>query len=192
LKRAVWRDGWWCRARRVRSPNFEARPAGSAVTLAIVHSISLPPGQYGGPQVEHLFTNRLDPAAHPYFEPLHGVRLSAHFFIRRDGAVVQFVSCDQRAWHAGASRWRGRDNCNDYSIGIELEGLEGERFERAQYRALVRLLHALALRYPLVDVAGHEHVAPGRKADPGARFEWPRLTRALGRRVAVATVPRTD
>ena len=179
MRRAVWRDGWWCHAARVRSPNCGARPAGSAATLAIVHSISLPPGLYGGPQVERFFTNRLDPAAHPYFEQLRGVRVSAHFFIRRDGRVVQFVSCDERAWHAGASRWRGRDDCNDFSIGIELEGLEGQRFERAQYRALIRLLAALARRYPLVDVAGHEHVAPGRKQDPGAGFDWPRLRASL-------------
>lgn len=140
--------------------------------------------------MERFFTNRLDPAAHPYFEQLRGVRVSAHFFIRRDGRVVQFVSCDERAWHAGASRWRGRDDCNDFSIGIELEGLEGQRFERAQYRALIRLLGALARRYPLVDVAGHEHVAPGRKADPGAGFEWPRLARALRSRLTIAAAPQ--
>ena len=172
---------------RVRSPNCEARPADSQATLAVVHSISLPPGVYGGPQVERFFTNRLDHAAHPYFAQLRGVRVSAHFFVRRDGPVLQFVSCDQRAWHAGASRWRGRDDCNDFSIGIELEGLEGQRFERAQYRALIRLLGALARRYPLCDVAGHEHVAPGRKADPGSGFEWPRLAHALGSRLTVAT-----
>jgi AmpD protein len=192
VKRAVWRDGWWCHARRVRSPNCEERPAGGTPTLAVVHSISLPPGQFGGSQVERLFTNRLDHSAHPYFEPLRGVRVSAHFYIRRDGRVVQFVSCDRRAWHAGASRWRGRDNCNDFSIGIELEGLEGGRFESPQYRALIRLLRALARRYPLVDLAGHEHVAPGRKADPGAGFEWRRVARALHSPWVVATAPRTD
>jgi AmpD protein len=165
---------------------------GSTPTLAVVHSISLPPGQFGGPQVERFFTNRLDPSAHPYFERLRDVRVSAHFFIRRDGRVVQFVSCDRRAWHAGASRWRGRDNCNDFSIGIELEGLEGERFEPSQYRALIRLLRALARRYSLVDLAGHEHVAPGRKADPGAGFEWRRVARALRSPWVVATATRTD
>jgi AmpD protein len=192
VKRAVWRSGWWCHARHVRSPNFDARPPGCSATLAIVHSISLPPGQYGGRHVERFFTNRLDVAEHAYFECLRGVRVSAHFFVRRDGRVVQFVSCDERAWHAGTSRWRGRERCNDYSIGIELEGLEGERFEAAQYRSLVRLLQSLSRRYPLRDVTGHEHVAPGRKGDPGARFAWPRLARAMPAALAVVTVPTTD
>jgi AmpD protein len=149
------------------------------VSLVVVHSISLPPGQYGGDAVQRLFTNRLDASAHPYFEQIATLRVSAHFFIRRDGAVVQFASCDDRAWHAGASQWRGRSDCNDWSIGIELEGLEGECFERAQYQALVRVVRAAARRWPLTDVVGHEHVAPGRKSDPGARFEWRRVARAL-------------
>jgi N-acetyl-anhydromuramoyl-L-alanine amidase len=186
LKRAIWTSGWWRHARRIRSPNFGPRPEGESVTLAIVHSISLPPGEYGGNAVERFFTNRLDASAHPYFEQIGAQRVSAHFFIRREGAVVQFVSCDQRAWHAGTSQWKGRDNCNDWSIGIELEGLEGERFERAQYRALLRLLGALRSRYPLAEAVGHEHVAPARKADPGARFEWPRLARAFRGRLATA------
>jgi AmpD protein len=147
--------------------------------LAIVHSISLPPGEYGGDAVQRLFTDRLDMRAHPYFAQLDGLRVSAHFFIRRHGEVVQFVSCDDRAWHAGTSRWRGRENCNDWSVGIELEGLEGECFENAQYRALMRLLRALMRRYPLTEVVGHEHVAPGRKLDPGARFRWATLRRAI-------------
>ena len=191
MKRCVWTAGWWRHARRVRSPNFGLRPDGVQATLAIVHSISLPPGTYGGDGVERFFTNRLDASAHPYFEQIRAQRVSAHFFIRRDGAVLQFVSCDQRAWHAGTSQWRGRDNCNDWSIGIELEGLEGERFERAQYRALIRVLNALRACYPLSEVVGHEHVAPGRKADPGARFEWPRLSRALRDRLATAEVETT-
>jgi N-acetyl-anhydromuramoyl-L-alanine amidase len=186
MKRTVWSEGWWRQARRVRSPNFGPRPEAMQVTLAIVHSISLPPGEYGGPAVERFFTNRLDASAHPYFEQISAQRVSAHFFIRRRGEVVQFVSCEQRAWHAGASHWRGRENCNDWSIGIELEGLEGERFERAQYRALIRLLRALRVRYPLTEVIGHEHVAPSRKADPGARFEWPLLARAFLGRLATA------
>lgn len=165
---------------RVRSPNFGPRPSGSEVTLAIVHSISLPPGEYGGDAVQRLFTNRLDHGAHPYFAQLEGLRVSAHFFVRRDGQVLQFVSCNQRAWHAGTSSWNGRDNCNDWSVGIELEGLEGMPFAPRQYRNLIRLLRAVAGRYPIADVVGHEHVAPGRKADPGARFEWRRLARALG------------
>ncbi len=186
MNRTVWNEGWWRHARRLRSPNFAPRPDGTQVTLAIVHSISLPPGEYGSDAVERFFTNRLDAAAHPYFEQISAQRVSSHFFIRRDGDVVQFVSCDQRAWHAGTSLWRGRDNCNDWSIGIELEGLEGERFERAQYRALIRLLGALRVRYPLTEVIGHEHVAPSRKADPGDRFEWPRLARAFLGRLATA------
>jgi AmpD protein len=177
MKRVVWRDGWWSHAKRVRSPNFGERPPGERITLAIVHSISLPPGQYGGDAVQRLFTNRLDATAHPYYAQLEGVQVSAHFFVRRDGRIVQFVSCNERAWHAGASRWNGRDGCNDWSIGIELEGLEGETFERAQYRSLVRLVRALEKHYPLAEVVGHEHVAPGRKQDPGAGFEWHRLGR---------------
>jgi AmpD protein len=163
----------------VRSPHFGPRPGAEAITLAIVHSISLPPGEFGGEAVQQLFTDWLDTRAHPYYAQLAGLQVSAHFFIRRGGAVVQFVSCDDRAWHAGASHWRGRENCNDWSIGIELEGLEGERFESAQYRALIRLLSALVRRYPLCEVVGHEHVAPGRKRDPGARFRWPLLRHAL-------------
>lgn len=150
--------------------------------MAIVHSISLPPGVYAGDAVRRLFTNRLDWDEHPYYAQLEGVRVSAHFFIRRDGRLLQFVSCDARAWHAGASSWRGRDNCNDWSIGIELEGLEGEPFAPAQYRSLIRLLQALARHYPIVEVVGHEHIAPGRKGDPGAGFAWRRVARSLAAR----------
>jgi N-acetyl-anhydromuramyl-L-alanine amidase AmpD len=180
LKRAVWRHGWWQHACRVASPNFNPRPEGAQIGLAVVHSISLPPGCYGGDEVEAFFCNRLDHAAHPYFEGLRELRVSAHFFIRRDGRVVQFVSCDERAWHAGASSWGGREQCNDFSIGIELEGLEGELFEPAQYAALARLLRSAARRYPIDAVVGHEHIAPGRKADPGPRFNWRALARKLG------------
>ena len=186
MKRAVWHLGWWRHARHVASPNFGPRPAGVAVTLAVVHSISLPPGEYGGADVERFFTNRLDWAAHPYFDSLRGLQVSAHFFIRRDGRTVQFVSCDDRAWHAGVSEWAGRAQCNDWSIGVELEGLEAERFESAQYRALSRLLRSLARRYPVRSVVGHEHIAPGRKADPGPRFDWRGLSHALRGRPAVA------
>ncbi len=161
------------------SPNFGPRPDGTAVTLALIHSISLPPGQYGGDAIERLFSNRLDWDAHPYYAGLRGLRVSAHFLLRRDGRALQFVSCDDRAWHAGPSLWRGRENCNDWSIGIELEGLEGESFEAAQYRQLARLLRALARRYPIAEAVGHEHVAPGRKADPGPCFDWRGLERAL-------------
>jgi AmpD protein len=147
----------------------------------VVHSISLPPGVYGGRAIEDLFCNRLDPEAHPYFAGLRGLQVSAHFVIRRNGELVQFVSCDQRAWHAGVSNWRGRNNCNDWSIGIELEGLEGLSFEGPQYRQLARLLRALSGQYALEEVVGHEHVAPGRKQDPGAGFDWALLRRLLRR-----------
>jgi AmpD protein len=144
-----------------------------------VHCISLPPGRFRGDAVERLFTNRLDWKAHPYFETLRGLRVSAHFFIRRNGAALQFVSCDQRAWHAGASLWRGRADCNDFSIGIELEGTDTDNYTVKQYRKLATLLRELVLRYPLVEAAGHEHVAPLRKTDPGPGFEWQRLRKAL-------------
>jgi len=178
-RRAAWRDGWWWRALEVPSPNHNERPAGSAVSLAVVHSISLPPGHYGGDAIERLFTNRLDWGAHPYFASIRGLQVSAHFFIRRGGRLLQFVSCDRRAWHAGVSTWRDRPNCNDYSIGIELEGLEGDRFTPAQYAQLAALLRALSRRYAIDAVVGHEHVAPSRKRDPGAGFDWDRLARAL-------------
>jgi AmpD protein len=175
-----WRQGWWSGARRCSSPNCGLRPAGVVVDLVVLHSISLPPGVYGGDAVERLFTNRLDWSAHPSFEAIRGLQVSAHFVLRRDGTATQFVSGDQRAWHAGASQWRGRDNCNDYSIGIELEGLEGATFEAAQYAALTTLLRALQRRYPLREITGHEQVAPGRKQDPGPGFDWQRLAAMPG------------
>ena len=175
-----WHDGWWARARHCPSPNFGPRPAGVEPSLAIVHSISLPPGVYGGDEVERFFLNQLDVSAHPYFAALRDVSVSAHFFIRRDGHCIQFVSCRERAWHAGGSAWRGRPNCNDYSVGIELEGLEGEPFDAAQYAALCELLHAVAGQGRCLEVAGHEHVSAGRKADPGAGFEWAQLIARLG------------
>jgi AmpD protein len=176
---ATWRDGWWTGATACPSPHFGPRPQGARIDLVVLHSISLPPGQYGGPQIEQLFTGQLDWDAHPYFQQIRGMQVSAHFLVRRDGATLQFVSCDQRAWHAGPSHWRGRDNCNDFSIGIELEGLEGDTFEPAQYHALAALMQALAVRYPLREVAGHEHVAPGRKIDPGPGFDWQALQQLL-------------
>ena len=180
-ERCVWRQGWWAGARHCPSPNFGPRPAGGPVTLAVVHSISLPPGHFAGDAVERLFTNRLDWDSHPEYAGIRGLQVSAHFFIRRQGRTVQFVSCEQRAWHAGSSSWRGRNNCNDWSVGIELEGLEGGTFEPAQYRQLARLLAALCRRYPVAEAVGHEHIAPGRKADPGAGFDWLRLRRLLCR-----------
>ncbi len=177
-----WHEGWWPGARRIESPNHGPRPPRAEVTLVVLHSISLPAGEYGGDAVERLFTNRLDPHSHPDFNHLAGLEVSAHFFIRRDGRTQQFVSCDRRAWHAGVSSWRGRANCNDWSIGIELEGYEGLMFDAEQYGVLARLLRALSLRYPLTEVTGHEHVAPGRKRDPGPGFDWERLAAGLRRR----------
>jgi AmpD protein len=150
-----------------------------APELIVIHSISLPPGEYGSDAIERLFTNRLDWDAHPYYAQIRGLEVSSHFVVRRDGELLQFVSCDERAWHAGASRWRGRGNCNDFSIGIELEGLEGSTFEPAQYETLLVLLRRLARRYRIAGVAGHEHIAPGRKHDPGPGFDWPRVVAAL-------------
>lgn len=178
--RKVWASGWYRPARRIPSPNFGPRPAGVEVTLVVLHSISLPPGEYGTDAVTRLFTNRLDPRAHPAFAALEGLQVSAHFVIRREGRCEQYVSCDDRAWHAGVSSWQGRAQCNDYSVGIELEGLEGERFEGRQYRRLARLLTDLRKRYRVCNVAGHEHVAPGRKRDPGPGFDWARLVRDVG------------
>lgn len=174
-----WSAGWYRRARALPSPNFGPRPAGTAIDLAIVHSISLPPGRYGGDEVQALFTNTLDWDAHPYFQQIRGIQVSAHFYLRRTGVLWQFVSVDDRAWHAGTSRFRGRDNCNDYAVGIELEGLEGERFTARQYARLATLIRALAARYPITAITGHEQVAPGRKHDPGPGFDWHRLQQTL-------------
>jgi AmpD protein len=171
--------GWHRRAARRTSPNADERPPGTKVTLLVVHGISLPPGRFGGDAVERLFTNRLDPAAHPYYAGLEGLRVSAHFFIRRDGALIQFVPCGRRAWHAGASSWRGRERCNDFSIGVELEGTDVVPYTARQYLRLARLVRALRSRYPIADLAGHSDVAPGRKSDPGPAFDWRRLDALL-------------
>jgi len=172
--------GWLVGARHCPSPNCSTRPPGVPIELALIHSISLPPGRYGGDAIERLFTNRLDATAHPYFAMLRGMEVSSHFLVRRDGELLQFVGCDERAWHAGVSQWRGRANCNDFSVGIELEGLEGLLFAPAQYAVLSQLLQVLSLRYPIIGVAGHQHVAPGRKQDPGSGFDWARLQARLG------------
>jgi N-acetyl-anhydromuramoyl-L-alanine amidase len=176
---ALWQAGWYGFARKLASPNFGARPPGAVVDLIVVHSISLPPGQYGGYEVQRLFSNTLDWDAHPYFKSIEGLTVSAHFYITRNGELWQFVSCDERAWHAGASQYRGRGDCNDDSIGIELEGVEGGPFEPFQYEALSGLCAAIAQRYPIAHIAGHEHIAPGRKSDPGAGFQWGLLRRSL-------------
>ena len=148
--------------------------------MIVVHGISLPPGEFGGEAIERLFTNRLDPGAHPCFATIAALRVSAHFLIRRDGALVQFVPCGRRAWHAGESAWRGRRRCNDFSIGIELEGADDIAYAPAQYATLGRLIRALRRRYPIADVVGHSDIAPGRKTDPGGAFDWKRVARAVG------------
>ncbi|MBP0598473.1 1,6-anhydro-N-acetylmuramyl-L-alanine amidase AmpD [Herbaspirillum sp. LeCh32-8] len=167
-------DGWCSAARREPSPNCDERPDGCITDLLVVHNISLPPGVFGGPYIADLFCNRLDYEVDPYFDQLRPLRVSAHFLIRRDGEVVQFVSANRRAWHAGVSVFDGRERCNDFSIGIELEGTDFEPFAEAQYSALARLTSALVERYALTDVAGHEHIAPVRKTDPGPFFDWRR------------------
>jgi len=168
---------------QIPSPNCDARPDGETISLLVIHGISLPPGQFGGPWVVELFTNRLSPKAHPYFEGLAGLRVSAHFFIRREGVLAQFVPCEMRAWHAGASAWRGRQGCNDFSIGVELEGTDDTPYEDVQYAVLGRLTRALRRRYPIRDIVGHNQIAPGRKTDPGAGFDWPRYRKLIAPRI---------
>ncbi|WP_206951105.1 1,6-anhydro-N-acetylmuramyl-L-alanine amidase AmpD [Trinickia acidisoli] len=175
---AVGDDGWVRGACALPSPNFEARPGGAVPTLIVIHNISLPPGEFGGSAIADLFLNRLDCDTHPYFDAhLRGLRVSSHFLIRRDGALEQFVSCEARAWHAGVSNFFGRERCNDFSIGVELEGTDARAFEAAQYATLAPLVAALAARYPIEALAGHADIAPGRKTDPGPHFDWARLQR---------------
>lgn len=159
----------------IKSPNQDARPHGSQITLIVIHNISLPPGQYSGDGVIELFTNALNASAHPYYAEIHRLKVSSHFFIRRDGELIQFVACSQRAWHAGASNWQGRERCNDFSVGIELEGNDDVAFESAQYETLNRLLAALKKTYPIADIVGHSDIAPGRKTDPGPCFDWSKI-----------------
>lgn len=168
--------GWLDTARRIDSPNFDERPPDENISLIVVHAISLPPAQFGSDDIARLFTNTLDPAAHPYFAPISSVRVSAHFLIRRDGELIQFVSCRQRAWHAGASCWDGRQRCNDFSVGIELEGCDEQAFEAPQYERLVELIAMLRASYPITSVVGHSDISPGRKSDPGPCFDWGRLS----------------
>jgi AmpD protein len=168
-------------ARYVPSPHCDDRPAGEVISLLVIHGISLPPGEFGGDDVIRLFRNTLDFAAHPSYEALRGLRVSAHFFVRRSGEVLQFVPCERRAWHAGVSSWRGRSRCNDFSIGVELEGTDTRPYTAAQYRALTRLVRVLRRAYPLQDIVGHCDIAPGRKTDPGPAFDWSRLHAALAR-----------
>lgn len=175
-------NGWLRGARHRPSPNRDARPEGLQPELVIVHGISLPPGEFGGPWIDDLFLNRLDPEAHPYFATLEGLRVSTHVLIRRDGELVQYVPFHERAWHAGASCHRGREACNDFSIGIELEGTDDTPYRDVQYQRLAALIKSLRRTYPSLAadaVTGHADVAPGRKTDPGPAFEWPRLALLL-------------
>jgi N-acetyl-anhydromuramoyl-L-alanine amidase len=175
-------DGLAAGARFLASPNCDPRPAGQVVSLLVVHSISLPPGTYGGEGIERLFTNRLDPGEHPYYAEIARLRVSSHLLLRRNGEATQFVPVQMRAWHAGESAWRGRPRCNDFSVGIELEGSDTDDYTDAQYERLVALTTALREVLPLRYIAAHSDIAPERKTDPGARFDWARYLSALARR----------
>lgn len=165
-------DGVLAGATQVPSPNCDERPEDAIVTLLVVHSISLPPGVFGGDAIIQFFTNSLDFSAHPYFQSLKDLKVSAHFLIRRDGEVLQFAPCARRAWHAGLSSWRGRERCNDFSLGVELEGADDQAFAERQYLRLAQLTAVLRTRYPLIDIVGHADISPGRKTDPGPSFDW--------------------
>jgi AmpD protein len=167
-------DGWVDGALQLRSPNFDARPPSTSIDLLVIHNVSLPPGQFGGGLVQRLFTNARLPV-HPFLDQLAGLRVSAHFLVERNGAITQFVACIDRAWHAGASSFRGRPRCNDYSIGVELEGTDFLPFADAQYDALARLAAALTAAYPLAAARGHSEIAADRKTDPGPYFDWQRV-----------------
>ncbi len=168
-------------ARYIPSPNVDDRPEGFVVDLLVIHNISLPPGQFGGPGIIDLFTNRLDPDAHPYYRQIADAKVSSHFLIRRDGGLIQFVACNRRAWHAGQSQWRGRSRCNDFSIGVEVEGADDRDFADAQYATLATLAATLKSKYPIQDCVGHSEIAlpPGRKTDPGPHFDWGRFRASL-------------
>ena len=169
-------------ARWTPSPHYDERPEDAEISLVVIHNISLPPGEFGGPSIDDLFLGRLDPDGHPFFKEIEGLRVSSHFLIRRDGEVIQYVPTELRAWHAGVSQWQGREKCNDFSIGIELEGADDVPFAEPQYEALTHLLVALRARYGELDLAGHSDIAPGRKTDPGPWFEWARI-QGFGRTV---------
>lgn len=168
-------DGWLEGVHRIASPNFDVRPAGVPVSLLVIHCISLPPGVFGSSDILSLFTNTLDLSAHPFYEGLKDLKVSAHFLIRRVGEIIQIVSCNDRAWHAGQSFWRGASGCNDFSIGIELEGTDESPFEESQYVGLENLVRAIRAVYPIEEIVGHSDIAPGRKTDPGPFFDWHRI-----------------
>jgi AmpD protein len=178
-RQAINSIGLFSDARYIASPNCDERPEGVAVELIVVHAISLPPGEFGGNYIADFFTNCLDCGAHPYFQEIKDLKVSSHFLIRRDGEIIQFVSCLKRAWHAGASNWCGRDRCNDYSIGVELEGCDDQPFEPVQYEKLTELVRALKTAYPIRDIVGHSDIAPDRKTDPGPYFDWQRVRRTV-------------
>jgi len=165
-------DGICDEAKFIASPNLDVRPSPDDISLIVIHNISLPPNQYGGNGVIELFTNQLNPDEHPYYAEIAHLKVSSHFFIRRDGELIQFASCNDRAWHAGASHWQGRERCNDFSIGVELEGSDFEAFEPIQYETLNTLIASIKARYPIQAITGHSDIAPGRKTDPGAYFDW--------------------
>ncbi|RMD71068.1 MAG: 1,6-anhydro-N-acetylmuramyl-L-alanine amidase AmpD [Gammaproteobacteria bacterium] len=176
-------QGWWLDAHRYPSENCDERPPGTDIDLVIIHSISLPPGEFGGPWIHALFTNALDPYIHPYFKGIAALRVSAHLLIRRTGEAFQYVPFHRRAWHAGVSSFEGRPKCNDYSIGIELEGCDDKAYTDEQYRRLQEILGILQIHYPKITpsrIVGHCHVAPGRKTDPGPLFQWERLNARSG------------
>lgn len=168
-------------AQFIASPNCDERPIGTDISLLVIHNISLPPNEFGGDGVTELFTNQINPHAHPYYQSLQRLKVSAHFFIRRNGAIIQFVSCAMRAWHAGVSQWQGRERCNDFSIGIELEGSDTTPFADAQYTTLIALTQCLCGHYPIQHIAGHADIAPDRKTDPGPCFDWQRYTADINR-----------
>ena len=171
--------GWFSGVKRRPSPNYDSRPPEARIELLVIHNISLPPGEFGGDAVIRLFANSLDFEAHPYYAQLEGLKVSAHFFIRRNGEIIQFVPCSVRAWHAGISQWRGRERCNDFSVGVELEGTDVDAFTVEQYASLARLTRRLRRVYPIRDIVGHSDIAPQRKTDPGPGFDWSRYLAML-------------
>jgi N-acetyl-anhydromuramoyl-L-alanine amidase len=175
-KFAIDQGGFLKAAKQIASPNFDARPS-AEISMIVIHNISLPPSIYGGTGVIELFTNVLNPNEHPYYADIYTRKVSSHFFIRRDGEIIQFVSCLQRAWHAGVSSWQSRERCNDFSVGIELEGDDFSVFEAAQYKVLNQLINILKKAYPIKDIVGHSDIAPGRKTDPGPYFDWLQLSK---------------
>ena len=162
-------------AKQIISPNYDDRPTGCCIDMVVIHNISLPPQQYGGNGIIELFTNQLNPDEHPYYATIHTAKVSSHFLIRRDGELIQFVPCSQRAWHAGVSKWKNRERCNDFSVGVELEGSDFEAFTKIQYKTLNSLIESLQEKYPIRDIVGHSDIAPDRKTDPGPFFDWSKI-----------------